>query len=80
MFDIMKFASDNHVEVDVRPGTRPVVWEFFLRDRGLDLVQFIQIFDRDLERQYNVDLYLEKRVDSMMEEIRRARLAHSRTA
>ena len=30
MFDIMKFASDNHVEVDVRPGTRPVVWEFFL--------------------------------------------------
>ena len=32
MFDVMKYAADHHVEVDVRPGTRPVVWEFFIRD------------------------------------------------
>ena len=73
MFDIMKFAEENHVEVDVRPGTKPVVWEFFVRDRGLDIVQFTQVFDRELDRQYNVDAYLEQRCDAMMEEIIAAR-------
>ena len=48
MFDIMSYAEKNHVEVDVRPGTKPVVWEFFLRDRSLDLVDFAQIHDREL--------------------------------
>lgn len=73
MFDIMKYAEKNKVEVDVRPGTRPVVWEFFVRDRGLGLVQFAQIYDRDLDRQYNVDAYLEARCDSMMAQIEAAR-------
>ena len=26
MFDVMKYAADHQVEVDVRPGTLPVVW------------------------------------------------------
>lgn len=73
MFDIMKYAATNHVEVDVRPGIHPVVWEIFIRDRGLDLVQFKQILERDLERQYNIDLYLEKCCDTMMAEISEAR-------
>lgn len=73
MFDIMKYAEKNHVEIDVRPGTKPVVWEFFVRDRGMDLVEFTQIFDRELDRQNNVDAYLEKRCDEMMKEITTAR-------
>lgn len=80
MFDIMKFAAEHRVEVDVRPGTKPVVWEFFVRDRALDIVKFTQIFDRELERQHNVDLYLEKRCEAMMEEIHEARRLARRTA
>jgi hypothetical protein len=75
MFDVMKYAADHHVEVDVRPGTRPVVWEFFIRDRGLDLVKFTQIFDYELERQHNVDLYMEKRCDALMEDVTLVRQA-----
>ena len=73
MFDIMSYAEKNHVEVDVRPGTKPVVWEFFLRDRSLDLVEFTQILDRELVRQHNVDAYLEERCDVLMGEILDAR-------
>lgn len=80
MFDVMKYAADHQVEVDVRPGTLPVVWEIFIRDRGLDLVEFTQILDRELERQYNIDLYLEKRCDAMMAEIIEVRRLNKRTA
>ena len=73
MFDIMKYAEKNRVEIDVRPGTKPVVWEFFVRDRGLDLVEFTQVFDRELDRQHNVDTYLEQRCDEMMRRISAAR-------
>ena len=75
MFDVMKYAADHQVEVDVRPGTLPVVWEIFIRDRGLDLVEFTQILDRELERQHNIDLYLEKRCDALMEDITLVRQA-----
>jgi len=80
MFDVMKYAADHKVEVDVRPGTLPVVWEIFIRDRGLNLVEFTQILDRELERQYNIDLYLEKRCDAMMAEITEVRRLNKRTA
>ena len=80
MFDVMKYAADHQVEVDVRPGTLPVVWEIFIRDRGLDLVEFTQILDRELERQHNVDLYLEKRCDAMMAEITKVRRLNKRIA
>ena len=73
MFDIMKFAEKNHVEIDVRRGTKPVVWEFFVRDRRLDMVQFTQILERELERQHNVDEYIEKRCDELMQDIHEAR-------
>ena len=73
MFDIMKYAEKNHVEIDVRPGVKPVVWEFFIRDRALGAVEFRQVFDRELVRQYNVDAYLETRCDEMMQEIEEAR-------
>ena len=73
MFDIMSFAEKNKVEVDVRPGTKPVVWEFFVRDRSLDIVQFTQIHERELERQSNIDAYLEKRCSDLMEDIIEAR-------
>ena len=66
MFDIMNYAEKNHVEIDVRPGTKPVVWEFFLRDRQLDLVQFTQIQERELARAYDKDAYIEKRCDELM--------------
>lgn len=80
MFDVMKYAADHQVEVDVRPGTLPVVWEIFIRDRGLDLVEFTQILDRELERQHNIDLYLEKRCDTMMAEITEVRRLNKKTA
>ena len=73
MFDIMSFAEKNKVEVDVRPGTKPVVWEFFVRDRSLDIVQFTQIHERELERQHNIDAYMEKRCSDLMEDIIEAR-------
>lgn len=73
MFDIMKYADKHHVEIDVRPGTRPVVWEFFIRDRQLDIVQFAQIHERELARQYDADEYIEKRCDELMTEILEAR-------
>lgn len=73
MFDIMKFAEKNHVEVDVRQGTHPVVWEFFVRDRQLDIVQFTQIHERELARQFNADEYYEKRCDELMQNILEAR-------
>ena len=66
MFDIMNYAEKNHVEIDVRPGTKPVVWEFFLRDRQLDLVQFTQIQERELARAYDTDTYIAKRCDELM--------------
>ena len=69
MFDIMKFAEKNHVEIDVRRGTKPVVWEFFVRDRSLDIVQFTQILERELERQHNVDDYIEMRCNELMQDI-----------
>lgn len=78
MFDVMKFAADNHVEVDVRPGTAPVVWELFVRDRSKELVKFAQILSRDLERQHNVDRYIEQRFNAMMEEIREERKEHKK--
>ena len=80
MFDVMKYAADHQVEVDVRPGTLPVVWEIFIRDRGLDLVEFTQILDRELERQHNIDLYLEKGCDAMMAEITEVRRLNKRIA
>ena len=64
MFDIMNYAEKNHVEIDVRPGTNPVVWEFFIRDRQLDIVQFTQIHSRELDRQSNPDWYIEQRCES----------------
>ena len=70
MFDIMNYAEKNHVEIDVRPGTNPVVWEFFIRDRQLDIVQFTQIHSRELDRQSNPDWYIEQRCESMMEAVR----------
>lgn len=73
MFDIMKYAEKNHVEVDVRPGVKPVVWEFFIRDRKLDIVQFTQIQERELARQHNVDDYIEKRCDGLMQSILESR-------
>ena len=73
MFDIMKYAEKNHVEIDVRPGVKPVVWEFFIRDRKLDLVQFTQIQERELARQHNVDEYIEKRCDELMQSILESR-------
>ena len=73
MFDIMKYAEENHVEVDVRPGTKPVVWEFFIRDRSLDIVKFTQIYDRELVRQHDVDAYLEQRCNALLEDITEAR-------
>lgn len=73
MFDIMKYSEKNHVEIDVRRGTKPVVWEFFIRDRQLDQVQFTQILERELERQHNVDEYIEKRCDELMQNILEAR-------
>lgn len=74
MFDIMKYADKHHVEIDVRPGTRPVVWEFFIRDRQLDLVQFVQIHERELARAYDPDTYIEKRCDELMTAILEARM------
>ncbi len=73
MFDIMKYAEKNHVEIDVRPGTKPVVWEFFVRDRQLDVVQFTQIRESELARQFNTDDYIERRCDELMEGILEAR-------
>ena len=73
MFDIMKYAEENHVEVDVRPGTKPVVWEFFIRDRSLDIGKFTQIYDRELVRQHDVDAYLEQRCNALLEDITEAR-------
>lgn len=73
MFDIMKYAEKNHVEIDVRPGTKPVVWEFFIRDRQLDIVQFTQILERELALQLNTDEYIEKRCDELMQDILEAR-------
>lgn len=73
MFDIMKYAEKNHVEIDVRPGTKPVVWEFFVRDRQLDVVQFTQIRENELARQFNTDDYIERRCDELMEGILEAR-------
>ena len=73
MFDIMKYAEENHVEVDVRPGTKPVVWEFFIRDRSLDIVKFTQIYARELVRQHDVDAYLEQRCNALLEDITEAR-------
>ena len=73
MFDIMKYAEKNHVEIDVRPGTKPVVWEFFIRDRQLDIVQFTQILERELALQFNTDEYIEKRCDELMQGILEAR-------
>lgn len=73
MFDIMKYAEKNHVEIDVRPGTKPVVWEFFIRDRQLDIVQFTQIHARDLDSQFNTDAYIEQRCDELMTPILEAR-------
>lgn len=73
MFDIMKYAEKNHVEIDVRPGVKPVVWEFFIRDRKLDIVQFTQIQERELARQHNVDEYIEKRCDELMQNILESR-------
>lgn len=69
MFDIMKYAEKNHVEIDVRPGTRPVVWEFFVRDRQLDLVQFTQIHERELARAFDQNAYIEMRCDELMANI-----------
>ena len=69
MFDIMKYAETNHVEVDVRRGTKPVAWEFFLRDRSMDIVKFTQITEIDLKNQIDVEQYLKQRCDVMMEEI-----------
>lgn len=80
MFDIMKYAEKNQVEVDVRPGTKPVAWEFFLRDHRLDMVQFTKVLDRELERQYNTDAYLEARCDAMMEGILEARRQEKKRA
>lgn len=77
MFDIMKYAEKNHIEIDVRPGTKPVVWEFFIRDRQLDIVQFTQIHSRELERQSNPDWYIEQRCESLMEAVREARAARN---
>ena len=77
MFDIMKFAEKNHVEVDVRPGKKPVVWEFFIRDRQLDIVQFTQISSRELERQVSADVYIEHRCAELMETIHEARRSQS---
>ena len=74
MFDIMKYAEKNHVEIDVRPGKKPVVWEFFIRDRQLDLVQFVQIHERELARAYDPDTYIEKRCDELMAAILEARM------
>ena len=73
MFDIMKYAEKHHVEVDVRPGVKPVVWEFFIRDRKLDIVQFTQIQERELARQHNVEDYIEKRCDGLMQSILESR-------
>ena len=73
MFDIMKYAEKNHVEIDVRPGTKPVVWEFFIRDRQLDIVQFTQILERELALQFSTDEYIEKRCDELMQDILEAR-------
>lgn len=80
MFDIMKYAEKNQVEVDVRPGIKPVVWEFFLRDRKHDIVEFTQILDRELDRQHNVDTYLENRCNSMLENILEARRLQQKPA
>lgn len=73
MFDIMKFAEKNRVEIDVRPGTKPVAWEFFIRDRQLDMVKFTRILERELADCFNTDAYLEKRCDELMQEIKDAR-------
>ena len=73
MFDIMKYAEKNNVEIDVRTGVKPVVWEFFIRDRKLDIVQFTQIQERELARQHNVDEYIEKRCDELMQSILESR-------
>ena len=73
MFDIMKYAEKNHVEIAVRPGTKPVVWEFFIRDRKLDLVQFTQILERELALQYNADEYIEKRCVELIQDILESR-------
>ena len=80
MFDIMKFAEKNQVEVDVRPGMKPVVWEFFIRDRKLEIVKFTQILDRELDRQHNIDAYLENRCDSMLEDILESRSQQRKSA
>ena len=77
MFDIMNYAEKNHVEIDVRPGTNPVVWEFFIRDRQLDIVQFTQIHSRERDRQSNPDWYIEQRCESLMEAVREARAARN---
>lgn len=73
MFDILSFAADNNVEVSVRPGTGRVAWEIYLRDRSLNLTEFIQIKEMELRGVANVDKYIENRCNQLMDTIRRQR-------
>ena len=75
MFDVMSYADRNDVEVSIRKGhDGRTVWEIFLRDRSLGVTEFTRIIDIEIRGRLDQDAYLEQRCESLMDNIRSARM------